>query len=141
MDLPDPFRVLCVDDEHMIGELVGQILHTQLGCEVKTATDGIEALDLLRNAEFQVILADYLMPRMDGGELYRRLVSDHPELASRVMFMTGDTLSETTLKDIESTGRLLLKKPFGLDELTDAVSFMLARAVPQGGIYQPRAAG
>ena len=118
-------RILCVDDESMIGELVAQILRSQLRCTVTTAKNGEEALVALEGQDFDLILVDYVMPNMDGGELYRTLEVEYPEVLPRLMFITGDILSETTLDYIAGTGRLLLEKPFGLPELTSAVRKMI----------------
>ena len=85
-------RILCVDDESMIGELVAQILRSQLCCAVTTAKNGEEALVALERHDFDLILVDYVMPNMDGGELYRKLEEDYPEVLPRLMFITGDIL-------------------------------------------------
>jgi CheY-like chemotaxis protein len=127
----------------MIVELIRQALESQLGCEVVTARNGTEALEAAREMEFEAILVDYLMPRMDGGELYRRLRVERPELSSRFMFMTGDILSDRTLQDIESTGCRVLVKPFGLPELTQAVGELLraSTASRTGTVVGARVAG
>lgn len=123
--IPRGIRVLCVDDESMIGNMVANILHDHLGMRVEVARNGLEALDVLEREEFDLLIIDYVMPEMDGGELYRVVERNRPEIVPRVMFITGDTLSESTIGFIESTGRPLLEKPFGLPDLTRAIREML----------------
>jgi CheY-like chemotaxis protein len=131
--VPPGTRVLCVDDESMIGELVADVLRSQLRCHVRSARNGEEALVALAEEEFDVIVVDYVMPKMNGGELFRHLEANRPELLPRVMFITGDVLSEATLGHIGSTGRPLLEKPFGLPELTTSILGLLA-GQREGGI-------
>ncbi|MHC4470738.1 MAG: response regulator [Planctomycetota bacterium] len=126
--VPPGTRVLCVDDESMIGELVSEVLRSHLRCEVHNTKNGEEALEAISREPFDVIIVDYVMPKMNGGELYRRLRQDRAELLSRFMFITGDVLSEATLSHIASTGRPLLEKPFGLPELVAAISHLLAES-------------
>jgi two-component system NtrC family sensor kinase len=125
--MPPGTRVLCVDDESMIGELVAQILRSQQGCEVTTARSGMEALRMLGEGTFDIVLIDFLMPGMDGRTLYYRIQDAFPEALARLMFITGDTLTPSTIEFIRGTGRPLLTKPFGLPELITALAELLPR--------------
>ena len=71
--IPRGTRVLCVDDESMIGELVAQILRSQQGCEVTTVRNGADALQMLETRSFDIILVDFVMPVMDGRGLFTRI--------------------------------------------------------------------
>lgn len=127
--MPLGTRVLCVDDESMIGELVAQILRSQQGCDVTTARSGNDALLMLEEKDFDIVLVDFLMPGMDGRTLFRRIEQAFPEVITRLMFITGDTLTPSTIEFIRETGRPLLAKPFGLPELIQALGKVLpARA-------------
>ena len=123
--IPKGTRVLCVDDESMIGELVAQILRSQQGCEVTTARNGADALHMLAELTFDIILVDFVMPVMDGRSLFRQIEEAFPEALSKVMFITGDTLTPSTIEFIRETGRPLLTKPFGLPELITALGLIL----------------
>src|SRR5262249_55815388 len=59
--------------------------------EVVTATRAAQALQLLRRSAFDVVFCDLMMPEMTGMELYRRLLREMPDVAERVVFMTGGT--------------------------------------------------
>ncbi|HXV90218.1 MAG TPA: hypothetical protein VD707_02555, partial [Gemmatimonadales bacterium] len=60
---------------------------------------------------------DLRMPQLGGRELYDTLAREHPDLAARVIFATGDTVRGDTLQFLEGLGRPFLHKPFALAEL------------------------
>jgi len=64
--------VLVVDDERAIQSLIGMSLSSE-GIVVRTADDGIEALDLVKEQEFDLVILDLQMPRMDGRTFFRAL--------------------------------------------------------------------
>jgi CheY-like chemotaxis protein len=57
------------------------------------------------------------MPRLGGREMYQNLAAEHPQIAERVIFATGDTVRGDTLQFLEGLGRPFLHKPFTLAEL------------------------
>jgi two-component system response regulator (stage 0 sporulation protein F) len=65
-------RILVVDDEFLIRQVVSALL-TRRGYEIAQAEDGIEALELTKQLEFDLVITDMIMPGMDGCELIRRL--------------------------------------------------------------------
>src|SRR2546421_11044671 len=116
-------RVLLVDDEELIRRPMARFL-SKRGAEVTEAGDGVAALERLRSAgaDPQVILADLRMPRMDGAEFYERLLEERPQLAARVLFLSGDIthLAGRGLAEI-SRDRVLVK-PVELVELERRIS-------------------
>ena len=62
------------------------------GHRVTTAPDGAAALELLRTGTFDAVLCDLRMPRLDGPGLFRELEATRPDLAARLLLMTGDAL-------------------------------------------------
>jgi signal transduction histidine kinase/CheY-like chemotaxis protein len=116
-----PGLILIVDDEENICELVGEALG-DAGHEVECAQNGQEALDRLEEIERpNAIILDLKMPVMDGREFYLRLEADDPELAERVFFLTGDTLSRDARSFLQNIDRPFMSKPFSLDELLERV--------------------
>jgi hypothetical protein len=63
---------------------------------------------------------------MDGPDLYRTLSSTHPELLSRFVFLTGDTLNPESREFVQHTGAPCLSKPFDFDEVFRVVGRALA---------------
>ena len=109
-------RVLVVDDEPAIRGAVTSYLRSH-GHAVDTVASGKEALALVAQRRYDTILLDLRMPDMPGDLLYAELHRRAPAAAERVVFLTGDTQSESARGFLESTGRRTVSKPFLLDEL------------------------
>lgn len=118
---PESRKILIVDDEPAIRDALLEAL-TRVGYRVDAVTDGRQALKQLRDSTYDILLVDVRMPDLDGREFYNILMQRAPEVASRVLFMTGDTSSEDTQRFLDSTGCTVLAKPFDLGELEDAVN-------------------
>jgi CheY-like chemotaxis protein len=109
-------RILVIDDEPSIVAVLKAMLSRD-GHEVETVNDGAEAKRLLRERDYDVVLCDLKMPKVDGAQLFRWLKETKPSLASRFIVMTGDFLSPTTQKALQEWGVPVLHKPFRMDEL------------------------
>ncbi len=113
--------VLLVDDEENILDLMEEAFR-QAGHEVTLTRNGQEALKhLLESGPPNAIVLDLKMPVMDGREFFSRLTEELPTLTDRVLFLTGDTLSNSARMFLTSVGRPYLSKPFALDELVGSV--------------------
>ena len=80
------------------------------GYEVTTSCDGVEALQLLGERHFDAILCDIRMPRLDGPSLLKALQERSPELARKLLLMTGDVLRATAALPSD-VGARFLEKP------------------------------
>src|SRR6266511_4095777 len=109
-------RVLIVDDEEAIRRPMARFL-ARRGARVEEAGDGEEALARLAGQPADVILADLRMPRMGGIELYGRLEDQHPALAARVMFLSGDVSQLAEPGNTPVPRERVLVKPVELAEL------------------------
>jgi len=106
--------VLCVDDDPGIRELLYEII-TRLGHSSTTAVDGIDALEKLEGGDFDVVITDIRMPRMDGIELIKKITTDFADVDIIVI-----TAYEITYKytDIIALGASdFISKPFDINEL------------------------
>jgi two-component system NtrC family sensor kinase len=112
----ESLRILVVDDEPHILHYMRATLESW-GHRVEVATDGTEAVDRALAEPFDVIICDLRMPRLGGREMYQRLERQHPDIADKVIFATGDTVRGDTLQFLEGLGRPFLHKPFTLAEL------------------------
>lgn len=117
--------VLIVEDERALATALAEAL-TDAGLEVDHAGDGEEALACLRRANYDVVICDLKMPRVDGMTLYRAIAAATPELARRVIFVTGDVAGTDAERFLEESGCRWLAKPFRLSELLRAVRETLA---------------
>ena len=115
-------RALLVEDERIVGELLAEYL-TLEGYEVDRAMDGREALELVRQRTYALIVSDVRMPDVDGPALYYELRSVNPEMARRMVFVTGDVMNTETRRFLGETCLRYLEKPFTIAEF---------RAVVQG---------
>ena len=121
-------RILIVDDEDAVRRPMAKYL-TRRGAQVTEAPDGEAALARLRDGAFDVILADLRMPRMGGVELYARLEQAHPEVAARVLFLSGDISQLAEPGNTPVARERVLVKPVELSELERRiVEFALDRA-------------
>ena len=119
-------RLLVVDDETEIAELIGEML-AGAGYEVMTAESGAVALAMLAEARFDAIVSDLHMPDIDGAALWREVKQQQPSLARRMLFVTGDTLSPTARQFLDETRCDSLNKPFAKAELLARVAELLNR--------------
>jgi len=128
--LPEPIvarqaRVLVVDDEAELADLMREMLESA-GYEVATAESGAVALELLKTARFDGIVSDLRMPDIDGAGLWREVVSLHPQLTRRMLFVTGDTLSPEAREFLRHSHCPSLDKPFSKADLLARLAELLA---------------
>jgi two-component system NtrC family sensor kinase len=117
-------RILVVDDEPEVAELLREVLEGA-GFDVLTAESGAVALELLAEARFDAVVSDVRMPDLDGPALWQRLKQAHPALARRVLFVSGDTLSDLARQSLAEIGAPTLDKPFSSADLLGAVRRLL----------------
>jgi PAS domain S-box-containing protein len=103
-------RVLVVDDEVEIAHMVREVLNRDHH-EVAVATSGREALERLAEQPVDLILSDLRMPDLDGPALHRELAARRPDLARRMVFVTGDVLAPETARFLAETGLPVIEKP------------------------------
>ena len=109
-------RVLVVEDEPALAQAVSEALG-DAGFKVDRASDGEEGLTRLTEANYDLIVCDLKMPRIDGMQFYRAMAAATPALARRVIFVTGDVAGTDAERFLEETGCRWLSKPFRLGDL------------------------
>ena len=114
-------RVLVIDDEPSVREVVVSVLRRH-GYAVEEAGDGATALAVLAEGDFDVVLTDISMPGEPKGlDVYDRLEATRPELARRVVFLTGYGHDPLMAAEIEERERPCIRKPFDIHELAQVV--------------------
>jgi DNA-binding NtrC family response regulator len=113
-------KLLVVDDESNL-RLVVQKELTRQGHEVDTAPDGEAAWELLEQEDFDVVLCDINMPRLDGMGLLRRL-SEKAANPPEVIMLTGHATVETAIEAMKLGAYDYLTKPYRITELSALVT-------------------
>jgi two-component system, OmpR family, response regulator MprA len=130
VSLRPPPRILVVDDDASVRELMRRYLRRR-GCLVDVAPDGAEALDRVARAAFDAIVTDIEMPRVNGAELWRRVVALHPPMRDRFVFCTSQPLPASMPRDHASR---FLSKPFDLAELWAKLANVMTDPSPAASV-------
>ncbi len=108
---PERGRLLVIDDEVTIRNTLARLLGADH--DVVTAPSGVEAKAVLaHDQDFDLILCDVMMPRMTGFELHAWLAQAAPEVAARVVFISGGIFTSGASAYLASIPNQLLEKPF-----------------------------
>ena len=121
-------RILVVDDEPAILDLMFEIF-AGAGYSVDTASNGREAKRKVRKASYDAVVSDIRMPEMSGIRLYDEILSIRPELAGRVLFVTGDLIDPETAEFVQRVGARTIDKPLDIRQTLQTVSEVLAETV------------
>ena len=117
-------RVLVVDDDAGVALSLKRILGHEH--HVETCTGGRAALDCLASgATFDVILCDLMMPDVSGMDVHTALVKERPELATRLIFMTGGAFTARSREFLANTEQPWMEKPFEAAAIRRAVAAMM----------------
>src|SRR5215216_7648210 len=121
-------RVLVVEDDAEIADVLRRSLR-QEGHEVRTAGDGVEALDAAEEFVPDLVVLDLGLPRLDGVEVCRRLraESDVP-----ILILTARTETEDRVRGLDTGADDYLPKPFERTELLARIRALLRRRPPRG---------
>ncbi|QSX29915.1 response regulator [Shewanella cyperi] len=119
-------RILLIDDDLGLAELLGQLLELE-GFELTLAHDGQTGLDLARQQEFDLILLDVMLPKLNGFEVLRHL---RTQKQTPVLMLTarGDEIDRVVGLEIGADD--YLPKPFNDRELVARIRAILRRAQP-----------
>ncbi len=123
-------RILLVDDEKDIVNLLSEILSDEFETEI--ATNGIEALEKLEKGNFDLIISDVKMPGLDGIGLYRKLEQKAPWYCCRIIYTTGVAFDRETHDFLKETKVPYLKKPYNVKEITELISNRLNECLKEG---------
>lgn len=108
--------VLIVEDEPAIALACSRVFQRE-GYRVEIAVNGRIAKAMIAEKVYQMLVIDIRTPEMNGVDLYQYVTENHPYLARRVVFTTGDLFDEDRSDFLRRTGQPFLPKPFSLDEL------------------------
>lgn len=127
-------RLLVVDDEKPIRHLLARIAE-RAGFEVDTASDGVEALEMLEKTDYAIAIVDLMMPRLSGYELVQKisLLTPRPVVLVATAMANGDAAS---LDD--SMVRRVIRKPFDITAVATALVETAAQITEQRALSEQR---
>lgn len=111
-------HILIVEDEVGIVQFLQQGLEEE-GYQITTASDGLKGFELIQNGNFDLILLDWMLPKMTGLELCKAIRLRNRDIP--ILFLTAkDTVSET-IEGLKAGANDYIKKPFSFDELVERI--------------------
>lgn len=120
--------LLLIEDERSVMNFVRLALerHGYACAAASSAADGIR---LLETGGFSGIISDMRTPGgASGADVHAWILSHRPQLKNRILFITGDTVNEDTMKALVSTGVPYIEKPFRVQEFIVTVEKIFGRA-------------
>ena len=121
-------RILLAEDDESMRTFLAKALR-RAGHEVTDVGDGLDAMMALTERTVDLLLADVVMPGMDGIELARRAAKEQPGI--KVMFITGFAAVALKAREQSPKDARVLSKPGHLRDLVDPVDVMLQAESPQ----------
>ena len=120
--------VLLIEDEPAVMALVRAVLEGH-GYAVVSTESGADALRLLGRSDFHGVVSDMRTPGgVDGAQVYAWIATHRPELASRLVFITGDIANEETAATLRRTGAPCVEKPFRVHDFITVVEQTMGKA-------------
>ena len=117
--------LLLVDDNVELLTFMTKRLSANKGYRVLTAVDGVKALQVIDKEYVDIVIADLMMPNMDGLELCRRIKGDVHYCHLPVVLLTAKTEVEDKIKGLEMGADAYIEKPFNMDYLLATVGSLM----------------
>lgn len=120
-------KILVIDDSNVIRNMVRDML-PKGNFEVLEAKDGVQGLNLIRQERPNLIMLDFLLPRMSGWEVFQQIQASHELQAIPLVLMSGrkEEVTEKLQEPFEFFE--FVQKPFDQKELIDAIKMAMAKA-------------
>lgn len=118
-------RILLVEDETTLAMIISETLAGE-GYEIAVAKNGIEGLEMYRHTGADIVVADVMMPKMDGFEMARQLRSFDADVP--LLFLTARSTIDDIVEGFEIGANDYLKKPFKMKELIVRIKALMRRA-------------
>ena len=118
-------KILLVEDEATLAIIIRDTLNSQ-GFQVITAENGEHGLQLFFHERPDVVVADVMMPNMDGFEMVKRI--RNKDVTTPILFLTALSETEDVVRGFEAGANDYLRKPFGMLELIVRIKALVGRA-------------
>ncbi len=120
--MPDKNRILVVDDEEALRTVLSTELSSE-GYEVSTAADGSEAIELVKDNDYDLILLDIKMPNVDGFEVLKYVKGGKPDI--KVIMLTGFADLKNAIESKRLGAEDFVSKPYDLVDLLTTIERVL----------------
>ena len=113
--------ILVIEDEPSVIAFLRAALQRK-GYKVENAASGKDGLELLRTGQYGGVISDIRMPgTVNGAEVHAWIQANRPELAARIILISGDTANSETQSLLERSGTPCIEKPFRVQHLLSVV--------------------
>ncbi len=125
---PAVLPVLLIEDEPAVMSYVRAALERS-GYSVVCSESGADGLKLLESGDFLGVVSDMRTPGgVDGADVHAWVATHRPELAARIVFITGDIANEETVATLRRTGAPCVEKPFRVHQFISVVEKIMGKA-------------
>ena len=115
-------RILIVEDEEGIVQFLKQGLEEE-NYKVSAAPNGLEGLTLFQNEKFDLVLLDWMLPKMTGLEVCQKIRETNSK--TPIIFLTAKDTVQETVEGLKTGANDYIKKPFSFDELVERIKVQL----------------
>ena len=125
---PATLPVLLIEDEPAVMAYVRATLERS-GYTVVCTESGAEGLRLLESEQFLGVVSDMRTPGgVDGADVHAWLSRHRPDMATRIVFITGDLANEDTVATLRKTGAPCVEKPFRVQQFISVIEKTIGKA-------------
>jgi CheY-like chemotaxis protein len=125
---PAALPVLLIEDEPAVMAYVRATLERS-GYRVVCTESGAEGLRLLESEQFLGVVSDMRTPGgVDGADVHAWLSQHRPDLAARIVFITGDIANDDTVATLRKTGAPCVEKPFRVQQFISVIEKTMGKA-------------
>lgn len=121
----EKIRILLIEDDPALRMVIGETLEIE-GFTCVCAQDGLDGLEKFSNDEFDVVVADIMMPRLDGLEMVSRM--RQRDTLIPIIFLTAKSSVDDVVAGFEIGGNDYLRKPFSMRELIVRIKALYERS-------------
>ena len=115
-------HILIVEDEEGIVQFLKQGLQEE-GYQISSANDGKSGLELFQSEKFDLVLLDWMLPKMTGVEVCKAIRQQNTKVP--ILFLTAKDTVQETVEGLKSGANDYIKKPFSFDELVERIKVQL----------------
>jgi len=119
-------KVLLLEDDELVSKFIKMALESK-GMDVVSVANGVEGIHAIKDADFEAIICDMMMPKLPGDMFYLAVERIKPHLCSRFILVSGYKDDPKITEFMKKVNGALLVKPFKVDDLLEMMAFIQIR--------------